>query len=169
MASSSLKESERTVYLHPLVILNISDHFTRSLSFDRNRKNRKVYGALFGVQSGLTAHIYDSFELIYDPANNALDMDHLNTKRNQYSQVFPDYELLGWYATGQDPSEADMIFHKKICEVNESPLFLMFDPNVSAGTKELPVSLYESVLHMINEVPTMIFVLIDYKIETAER
>mmetsp|Transcript_13043 Transcript_13043/g.15199 ORF Transcript_13043/g.15199 Transcript_13043/m.15199 type:complete len:283 (-) Transcript_13043:173-1021(-) len=147
------------------------DHFTRQLnSADSERKGQKVYGALFGVQNGLEAHIYDSFELIYtsELGEGVLDTEHLNTKKNQFSQVFPDYELLGWYATGKDPTEDDMLFHKKICEVTESPFFLLFEPKIVPGLKELPISLFESVLQVMNDVPTMTFVDVPYKIETAE-
>jgi COP9 signalosome complex subunit 6 len=55
-------------------------------------------------------------------------------------------------------------------EFNESPLFLLLDP-VSKGLstkKKLPLTLYESELHMLNGAPTMIFVKTPYKIETSE-
>lgn len=55
-------------------------------------------------------------------------------------------------------------------EVNESPLYLLLDTAacVKATTKELPISIYESELHVINDQPTHLFVKLSYKIETGE-
>eukprot|EP00741_Cyanophora_paradoxa_P019766 tig00021168_g19077.t1 len=53
-------------------------------------------------------------------------------------------------------------------EVNESPLYLMVDPFVKPSSKDLPVYVYESELHVINDIPKTIFVRVPFKIETLE-
>lgn len=58
----------------------------------------------------------------------------------------------------------------QIMEFNESPLFMLLDP-VSEGLstkKKLPVTLFESELHVLNGAPTMLFVKAPFKIETSE-
>lgn len=63
------------VSLHPLVILNISDHFTRS----KVRTNEeRVFGALMGQLSGRKVEIYDSFELVCK--DNVFDLEFLQLK-----------------------------------------------------------------------------------------
>jgi COP9 signalosome complex subunit 6 len=36
------------------------------------------------------------------------------------------------------------------------------------ATRDLPVTMYESELHIVNEQPTLLFVKVPYKIETGE-
>lgn len=55
-------------------------------------------------------------------------------------------------------------------EFNESPLFMLLDP-VSKGLstkKKLPITLFESELHVLNGAPTTIFVKAPFKVETSE-
>ena len=52
-----------TFKLHPLVIVNISDHYTR-IKAQRSGKSSRVIGCLLGCQSGRTVEIFNSFELV---------------------------------------------------------------------------------------------------------
>lgn len=106
MASSS--SSGLTFKLHPLVIVNISDHYTRvkaqlnlppsltstsSAATSNNNKNNsnggennkqpppRVYGCVIGVQRGRTVEIFNSFELIYDPSTRSIDRSFLEKKQ----------------------------------------------------------------------------------------
>ena len=50
------------------------------------------------------------------------------------TQVFPSYELLGWYAVGNGPLTAtDVAIHEAVAELNASPVFLHLQPDVAAG------------------------------------
>lgn len=55
-------------------------------------------------------------------------------------------------------------------EFNESPLFLLLDPELRGPStkKKLPISLFESELHVLNGTPKMIFVQTPFKIEASE-
>ena len=85
-------------------------------------------------------------------------------------QVFSKLDIVGWYATGEEVQEADMLIHRKaslkssfnapvvvsssaqwcchlhpqVMELNESPVFLLFHTQQSVMRKDLPVSLFES-------------------------
>ncbi|RLN96776.1 hypothetical protein BBJ28_00011045 [Nothophytophthora sp. Chile5] len=85
------------------------------------------------------------------------------------SQVFPGFELLGWYTVGAKALSSDLAVHR-VMEFNESPLFMLLDPASKGPStkKKLPISLFESELHMLNGVPKMIFVKAPFKIETSE-
>lgn len=56
----------------------------------------------------------------------------------------------------------------QMCEINESPLYLLLGETVSPAAKELPIQLYESETHVVNSVPQMLFVRVPFKIETVE-
>lgn len=43
-------------------------------------------------------------------------------------QVFSDMDFLGWYTTGDAPSERDIAVHRQICDINECPVMLMLNP-----------------------------------------
>ena len=108
MASSS--SSGLTFKLHPLVIVNISDHYTRVKSqmnpshapphttTNNNNANGgdgvvspplhpRVYGCVIGVQKGRTVEIFNSFELLYDPSTHSLDRTFLE-KKQELCSVF---------------------------------------------------------------------------------
>ncbi|KPP75853.1 COP9 signalosome complex subunit 6-like [Scleropages formosus] len=105
-----------SVALHPLVILNISDHWIRI--------------------------------------------------RSQEGRPMQDMEFLGWYTTGGSPDQSDIYIHKQVCEIIESPLFLKLNPMTKHT--DLPVSVYESVIDIINGEATMLFAELTYTLATEE-
>jgi len=167
------KESALSVVLHPLVIINISDHWIRS-KVQNGVENPRVIGALVGIQSGRNVEIFNSFELVADIVDKqvVIDPKYLSKKQEQFKKVFSTYDFLGWYSTAESIVPADMNVHRSpaITEFNESPLYLTLDTIAASRqtTKELPISIYESELHMIEEKPTNLFVKVPYKIETGE-
>jgi len=138
-----------SVSLHPLVIMNISEHWTRTKA--QEGRPTTVYGALIGKQAGRDIEIMNSFELDFNVIEGQviIDRDYYNLKEEQFKQVFSDMDFLGWYNTGAKPSTSDLAVHRQIIEINESPLFLQLSPGGGgAGSTELPLSVYESVIDM---------------------
>ncbi|KAL7130662.1 hypothetical protein ABFS83_13G149800 [Erythranthe nasuta] len=186
MASSS--SSGLTFKLHPLVIVNISDHYTRVKSQSlpppatahcaaHNNVEPsslppspppRVFGCVIGVQRGRTVEIFNSFELLYDASTNSLDRAFIEKKQELYKKVFPQFYVLGWYSTGSDAQESDMIIHKALMDINESPVFILLNPSINHAQKDLPVTIYESEMHVIDGNPQLIFVQSSYTIETVE-
>eukprot|EP01103_Thecamoeba_quadrilineata_P012686 TRINITY_DN3326_c0_g1_i2.p1 TRINITY_DN3326_c0_g1~~TRINITY_DN3326_c0_g1_i2.p1 ORF type:complete len:246 (+),score=41.47 TRINITY_DN3326_c0_g1_i2:28-738(+) len=154
------------IALHPLVIINISDHFTRQRVRFTTTPSARVFGALLGIQSGRNIEIFNSFELVY--ANNAIDTEYFATKLEQMKSVFPNYDCLGWYSTGNEPLPSDTDLNKQVLQFNENPLYLLLDTAVQQHRKELPITIYESELRIVNDVPTLLFRKAPYKIETGE-
>lgn len=77
---------ERQIQLHPLVLMNVADHFTRERrGCAPGATPPQVIGALFGVQSGLDVAVYDSFELKYDVVGGdvQLDKEFVNSRIQQ--------------------------------------------------------------------------------------
>lgn len=76
-----------TISLHPLVIMNISEHWTRFRA--QHGEPRQVYGALIGKQKGRNIEIMNSFELKTDVIGDetVINKDYYNKKEQQYKQV----------------------------------------------------------------------------------
>lgn len=156
-----------TVSLHPLVIMNISEHWTRVRAQEGRAK--QVVGALIGKQKGRKLEIMNSFELLLTKLDNdnIIDKAYYTTKEEQFKQVFCDMDFLGWYTSGNDiPNESDVKNHKQACTINESPILLKLNPY--AGHTDLPVTLYESVIDLVNGEATMLFVEVPYTLATEE-
>ncbi|XAR56861.1 hypothetical protein NMG60_11037482 [Bertholletia excelsa] len=180
MASSS---SGLTLKLHPLVMVNISDHYTRFKSqsqppdavsnggeaaFSPPSHPTRVFGCVIGMQRGRTVEIFNSFELLYDPSAHSLDRSFLEKKQELYKKVFPHFYILGWYSTGSEAQESDMHIHKALMDINESPVYVLLNPSINHAQKDLPVTIYESELHVIDGIPQLIFVHSSYTIQTVE-
>lgn len=78
-----------SISLHPLVILNISEHWTRLTAQVGN--SVPSIGALIGKQKDRTLEIMNSFELSYtvleDNVTMVIDRDYYNSKEEQFKQV----------------------------------------------------------------------------------
>jgi COP9 signalosome complex subunit 6 len=173
-ASGSVIEKETgsalDIALHPLVIINISDHYTRAKVQATDKRNPRVIGALFGVQAGRSVEVFNSFELVYSEIDGAvvIDTEYLKRKQEQFNNVFKNYDMLGWYSTGTECKPADIEIHTQFMPFNESPLYLLLDPVPSKVNQGLPIQLFESELRIINDEPTLLFSKVAYKIETGE-
>ncbi|KAI9189189.1 hypothetical protein H9P43_000617 [Blastocladiella emersonii ATCC 22665] len=134
--------------VHPLVLLNISDHYNRG-RVQRQDFAGLVFGALMGVQSGRHAEIFTSFEVKVTPdesrENWVLDTELFATRLNQYKTVFPEYDFLGWYSThSQSPSARELAIHAQFMQFNELPIYARLDPTMMGGSKHLPFYVYEA-------------------------
>ena len=156
-----------SVSLHPLVIMNISEHWTRCKV--QNGGPLKIFGALIGKQTGRNVEVMNSFELdvVNVDGKVIMDRDYYNEKEGQFKQVFSEMDFLGWYSTGEGATEDDISFHKQICDINESPLFLQLNPT-SGRPSDLPICVYESVVDIVGGETRMLFVKLSYTLATEE-
>ena len=174
--------------LHPLVLMNVSDHHTRvAAQLDPGETSvERVMGCLLGFQTGTReVEICTSFEVATtrDAATDApgLDASYLSEQIARYKQVFPDFDVVGWYATGAGvDGEVDMPIHRSLSHLNENPVFLLFDPRRAAAGKgageddvtkrSLPVTLYESRIRVATgtEAETHRFHETEFVVQTAE-
>ena len=146
------------VILHPLVVINVSDHYTRfaamrmfpeaaarnaaadpsiaAHALGDSRGNTRVIGILLGVQSGRTVEICHSFELQATMSLDHLtvvDAEFMQKRISQYKQIFGQYNVVGWYCTGSEVSPEDMRLHTEVFSVlNEAPILLIMNPGSSA-------------------------------------
>eukprot|EP01129_Flabellula_baltica_P001991 TRINITY_DN11871_c0_g1_i1.p1 TRINITY_DN11871_c0_g1~~TRINITY_DN11871_c0_g1_i1.p1 ORF type:complete len:305 (+),score=62.89 TRINITY_DN11871_c0_g1_i1:39-917(+) len=162
------KDSVLEISLHPLVIINISDHYTRE-KVNKKEDNTRVYGALLGVQKGRHVEIFNSFAFLLHGTDGSrkIDVNYFEEKISQFQKVYEDYELLGWYTTGS-VQPGDMEVHQQIMEFNEAPLLLMLDPNPDPNSRELPISILETELRLTDNEPVLEFAKVAYSIETTD-
>ncbi|XP_025425153.1 COP9 signalosome complex subunit 6 [Sipha flava] len=159
-----------SISLHPLVILNISEHWTRLTAQVGN--SVPTLGALIGKQKDRTIEIMNSFELSYNILEDSsliIDRDYYNSKEEQFKQVFCDLDFLGWYITGtgsSKPSLRDIEVHQQITKIADCPIFLKMDPH--GGHTDLPVKVYESVIDLIKGDTKMLFVELTYTLSTED-
>jgi len=158
--------------LHPLVIINMADHFTRAKVESNSPVAPRVVGAILGTQNGRNLEISNSFELVFNTIDGlvVIDFDYLKRKQEQFKTVFPNIEFLGWYSTGVQVEPSDIEIHRQFIEFNESPVFLLIDPSAAYNpqVRDIPISIFESELHVVNDKPTFLFVKVPYRIQTGE-
>ena len=160
------------LFVHPLVIMNISDHYTREKVKQGTKSNPRVIGILMGVQKGRDIEIFNSFPVPYEEAKGVITLNnqHISESKNLYKQTFPTFDFLGWYSTGnQIPTPSDLLVQKQLEEFNENPLYLLLDPTAATPeARELPISLYEPEVKVIDEKLKSFFATVKYQIATQE-
>lgn len=156
-----------TIHLHPLVVMNISEHWTRVRA--QENQSQQVVGALIGKQTGRKIEVMNSFELMYSTDTENKDIrintEYYYTKTEQFKQVFKDLDFLGWYTTGGPPNESDIKIHHQMCMITDSPIILKLNP--AAPTSDLPITVYESVIDIGAEAQ-MRLVQLSYTLATEE-
>eukprot|EP00555_Chaetoceros_dichaeta_P000309 CAMPEP_0198276182 /NCGR_PEP_ID=MMETSP1447-20131203/65174_1 /TAXON_ID=420782 /ORGANISM="Chaetoceros dichaeta, Strain CCMP1751" /LENGTH=476 /DNA_ID=CAMNT_0043971109 /DNA_START=35 /DNA_END=1465 /DNA_ORIENTATION=+ len=137
---------EKTIKMHPLALIGISDHSTRVISGGSAQpSNSVIMGLLFGYQNHRTISIIDAEEVEYNH-----NKEHVDTKIELHQKVFPSHEVVGWYrvfrtgggmdATEEEkeemglPTPDDMrIQNGWMRDYNESPIFVL----MSSGEAEV--------------------------------
>ena len=82
-----------SVALHPLVILNISDHWVRVRS--QQGQPMQVIGALIGKQEGRNIEVMNSFELLShlaDEQHHIIDKEYYYAKEEHVQRIAPSIE-----------------------------------------------------------------------------
>lgn len=131
-----------------------------------------VIGLLFGIQNGLDISIIDATDAIYEIVNGQIILNNaeIEKKKRLFTSVFANYELLGWYilTNGNQVEPVHMSIHRDMMAFNEAPLFLLMNYAPQPDAKQLPLSVYEAEMHIIDDVPTQIFVDISFKLESSQ-
>lgn len=81
MEAPASSSSGLSFLLHPLILLNVSDHHTRTVAMTGSRDQR-VRGILLGSQAGRTIEIVNSFEMKVE-AQGIVDHAFLQLKLHQ--------------------------------------------------------------------------------------
>mmetsp|Transcript_10795 Transcript_10795/g.25797 ORF Transcript_10795/g.25797 Transcript_10795/m.25797 type:complete len:166 (-) Transcript_10795:202-699(-) len=55
-----------------------------------------------------------------------------------------------------------------MCEVTESPMYLVLDPVPPAGMQDLPITIYESEVAIVNDNPTIVLSKVSFKMDSVD-
>ena len=167
----TVSKSSVTLSLHPLVIMNIAEHYTR-VRVQTSHTN-PVYGVLLGKIKGRHVELCNTFEFKYinTPTSTAttshvtIDMDFLTKKLELIKQVHSDLDFTGWYTVENKDWDLSVMssFYTQLCSLNESPLVLRLDP--FGVSNELPVHVYEIIVDLGTKID---FIEISYTLITEE-
>jgi COP9 signalosome complex subunit 6 len=155
--------------------MSIADHYTRTVA---QYSHVRVYGALMGTQGSEGMEIADALAINVTEAaqhNNQLRMELKEFGEDQklYNEIFPDYEVLGWYAIGSGTRPEHEKLHQQLLDGLdiENPVFLVLDPACEANASELPIHMYEQEVHVDGTNTSRQFVKTTYTIrpDDAER
>lgn len=163
------------ISLHPLPILNISEHLTR-LRLQARTNSPFVLGALLGTQNGREVEIVNTFELATDVNDeNMVDHAFLVTRRDQYKQVFPSLEFIGWYTVAPIPTAKHIVLHEQFTGYCSTPLLLLLQPSSTNSIpasdvlgQTLPFTAYEPTVEIRDKKTRSVFIEASFKVETGE-
>ncbi|KAI0639109.1 COP9 signalosome subunit 6 [Trametes polyzona] len=162
-----------SIALHPLPILNISEHLTR-LRLQTRSHVPFVIGALLGTQNGRDVEIVNTFELAMAEDGETVDHEFLITRRDQYKQVFPSLEFIGWYTVAERPTARHIALHEQFTPYSSTPLLLVMQPSTifaasaDASGQSLPLKAYEPTLEIRDRKSRSVFIEAPYNVETGE-
>jgi len=165
----STTTSGLSLALHPLPILNISEHLTR-LKLQQNNPSPFVLGALLGTQNGREVEIVNTFELAVLPGqHHVVDQEFLVSRRDQYKQVFPSLEFIGWYTVTPKPTSAHIALHEQFTAYCSTPLLLILQPSIAVtDAQTLPFKAYEPTIELRERKSRSVYIEVPYTVETGE-
>ncbi|CCM01623.1 uncharacterized protein FIBRA_03684 [Fibroporia radiculosa] len=169
----STTTSGLSIALHPLPILNISEHLTR-LKLQTKSNVPFVLGALLGTQNGREVEIVNTFELAVGEDGVTVDQAFLLDRKEQYKQVFPSLEFIGWYTVATRPTAVHIALHEQFTPYSSTPLLLILQPStVFAASSDitaqpLPIKAYEPTIEIRDRKSRSVFVEAPYTVETGE-
>jgi len=156
MATASSKEADQNsieVFLHPLVILCISDHHTRErLTVPAKGGRTRIIGVLLGTVSNGKIEVTNSFEAKaeFDATTGKLvsvDESFLRRRKKSFEEVFPTAKVVGWYESGSDVDPDDaVIITRLISQYTETVMAMTLDNDAvfAEGTTEIPIKFFET-------------------------
>lgn len=135
-SSAADSSSALQVLIHPLVVMSIADHHTRTKQAQPTEQPTatttitttttthtphpllaRVFGLLFGQQDNTTVNCLETVEAGYsrDEAGRVvLQQSALEVDMELFSASYPQYECLGWYSTGSTPQAEDADIHRLV-------------------------------------------------------
>jgi len=160
--------------LHPLPILNISEHLTRR-KLQTKSNSPFVLGALLGTQNGREVEIVNTFELAIESGEgDNVDHGFLVSRRDQYKQVFPSLEFIGWYSVAPQPTARHTTLHEQFTGYCSTPLLLLLQPSATGAStsdvnaQTLPFKAYEPTIEIRDRKSRSVYIEVPFNVETGE-
>uniref|UniRef100_A0A1I7TE58 COP9 signalosome complex subunit 6 n=1 Tax=Caenorhabditis tropicalis TaxID=1561998 RepID=A0A1I7TE58_9PELO len=157
MSLNSANSSCSKVLLHPLVIMQMSEHYSRT-KVQQGPNVKKVFGAILGKQNGRQVEAINSFVLKMEceemSSSITFNIEHLLLRSEQYLEVFPELQVIGLYCAGEDDgltTEERVVIAKLTTAVRnaekagqiDATLFLKLNSITAGSTRKLPLFAFE--------------------------
>merc|ERR1712123_157310 len=137
--------------VHPLVLLSVTDHFTRVGKTGSGR----VVGILLGkwTMGGTELDISNSFALPFDEDSKDskiwfLDHDYLDSMFSMFKKVNARERIVGWYHTGPRLKANDMAIHEliqKSMPAGHDATLVVIDVSTTRQGSGLPTEAYVAI------------------------
>jgi len=162
-------------HIHPLVVMSLADHYTREKL--QYKKDRAV-GLLFGKQKGYIVTVFES-QSLSDMSSETL-ASFEKTDLENFKQIYPDYECVGWYSTGDKIRQGDSKIHSALTKSveeekegstdwrSEHPMFVLLDPSPRDDQRDLPLQVFEESVKIVGDKRTTDFIKTPFKITSDE-
>ncbi|CAM9012721.1 unnamed protein product [Wickerhamomyces anomalus] len=145
--------SAKRIALHPLVMLNLSDHYIRHQQQSTAVANGRLLGVLLGNEGkDGSLQLINSFEFAFQD-DGVPDLSYLQTRLEQQSVILPNEYLVGVYEIKQKhelkPSVEILQLHDLLKEYNVDLVTLVFNPELSLKkfTNQKFVKIYDNQLN----------------------
>ncbi|KAF8624837.1 hypothetical protein AX15_005720 [Amanita polypyramis BW_CC] len=106
--------------------------------------------------------------------DDAVDHNYLISRREQYKQVFPSLEIIGWYTVTSYPTARHIAIHEQFTGFCSTPLLLLLQPGATLGsgnslnTQSLPFKAYEPSVEIRERTSRAVYIEVPYTVETGE-
>jgi len=165
---SSVLKKKTKAQLHPLVLLNVLDHYQRVAKGTKKR----VVGCLIGDKSEGHTDVSNSFAVPFDettkvPYTSFLDFDYLKEMGDMFKAVNASEKVVGWYSTGVKIRAIDADIQAQLAKVCEDPIFVIVDPEMK-NNDEIPVLVYHSVIQVREGGTQTEFDIVDCSFRSSE-
>mmetsp|Transcript_22170 Transcript_22170/g.32986 ORF Transcript_22170/g.32986 Transcript_22170/m.32986 type:complete len:313 (+) Transcript_22170:55-993(+) len=158
------------IQIHPLTLMNITDHFTRSKV--ATGKPQRVIGGMLGTQKARSVSIHTSFDSEYtiEDSKIKINWSKFKQKFQLLQRVLPEFEFIGWYSTGQKSDKQDLQLHQEVVdlEFNENPIYLTFNDQIDTSSESLPIDVYETEVKLVHGKPQTQFVRGSWQLDSEE-
>ena len=124
--SAADSSSALQVLIHPLVVMSIADHHTRTKQAQPTQPQQstttpqpfaRVFGLLYGQQDNTTVNVLETVEAGYERDESGrvvLQQSALEVDMKLFGASYPQYECLGWYSTATTPQQEDADIHRLV-------------------------------------------------------
>ncbi|TRM61247.1 maintenance of mitochondrial structure and function-domain-containing protein [Schizophyllum amplum] len=126
------------VFVHPLVLLSVTDHHARSVSRTSNKR----------VDNGKTVNVANSFGIPFeedekDPKTWFLDHNYIEGMYDMFKKVNARERMIGWYHSGPKLRASDMEINELFKRFIPRPVMVIVD--VRPQTVGIPTDAYFAV------------------------
>ncbi|KAH8922482.1 Mov34-domain-containing protein [Atractiella rhizophila] len=138
----------KEIICHPLVLLSITDHHSRTLKSSAASSNKRVVGVLLGQDQGGFVNVANSFAVPFEEDDKDehtwfLDHNYIASMADMFKKVNAREVPVGWYHTGPKLRSSDLEINEVIKRFCNKPIMLICDVRGTKGGQ--PVDGYEAV------------------------